>query len=175
MKINELRVGNWYHSVKFNTPVKCELSDLYELCVKSDGAYNDPPIDEMFKPIPLTEEWLMVFGFEKMQCITFDRQTEWIIEYKSMGLFLGVLLDDYPETNPNCGCVSILLPKNIRIPAIPKDLYNKEKWTDEDKVRAANYTILNKKWRQPIVYYIKYVHQLQNLYFALTGKDLSVK
>ena len=67
MKINELRVGNWYYSVKFNIPVKCELSDLYELCVRSDGAYNDPPIDEMFKPIIITERWLTKLGLKKLK------------------------------------------------------------------------------------------------------------
>jgi hypothetical protein len=65
MKVAELRVGNWYKSVKFGVPAQCDLSDLHELCVRSDGAYNDPPIDEMFEPIPLTEEWLNKFDFIK--------------------------------------------------------------------------------------------------------------
>ena len=65
MKVNELRVGNWYYSVKWGQAVQCDLSDLYDLCAKSDGAYNDPPIDDMFDPILLTEEWLVKFGFEK--------------------------------------------------------------------------------------------------------------
>ena len=65
MKANELRVNNWYTSVKFGVPVQCELTDFSQLDVMSDGAYNDPPIEEMFDPIPLTEEWLLKFGFEK--------------------------------------------------------------------------------------------------------------
>lgn len=64
MKANELRIDNWYNSVKFNQPVQCDLSDLYELFLKSDGAYGDPPIEEMFEPIIITEEWLLKFGFE---------------------------------------------------------------------------------------------------------------
>ncbi len=67
MRAIDLRIGNWYNSVKFNQPVKCELSDLRELYIMSDGAYNDPPIDEMFEPLPLTEEWLIKFGFEKVK------------------------------------------------------------------------------------------------------------
>jgi len=67
MKINEIRVGNWFNSIKWNKPVYCELVDLYELCAMSDGAYNDPPIDCMFEPLPLTEEWLLKFGFEYCQ------------------------------------------------------------------------------------------------------------
>ena len=58
MKPNELRIGNWYNSVKFNKPVQCELVDLYELYVLSDGAYDVPPIELMFSPIQLTRKWL---------------------------------------------------------------------------------------------------------------------
>ena len=63
MKANDLRINNWYKSVKFGVPVQCELVDLMELYHRSDGAYNDPPIDEMFEPIQLSEEWLLKFGF----------------------------------------------------------------------------------------------------------------
>jgi len=38
MKVNELRIGNWYISSKFECPVVCDLSDFYELCAISDGA-----------------------------------------------------------------------------------------------------------------------------------------
>ena len=65
MKANELRINNWYMSVKFDVPVQCDLSDLMELYYKSDGAIDDPPIDEMFEPIHISEEWLIKFGFEK--------------------------------------------------------------------------------------------------------------
>ncbi len=63
MKKQDLRIGNWYTSVKFKIPVTCDLSDLYDLCANADGATDHPPIDEMFKPIPLTEQWLRKFGF----------------------------------------------------------------------------------------------------------------
>lgn len=123
MKANELRIGSWYNSVKFKKPVQCELSDLYDLCAKSDGAYNDPPIDEMFKPIPLTEEWLKKFWLEKD------------------GDVLGV--DTYYN--------ACFIRKNNRVKFI------------------GSYD--NSKIGKPI----KYVHQLQNLYFALTGKELTIK
>lgn len=63
MKKEELRIGNFYQSVKFGIPVSCDLSDLYDLCANAEGATDHPPIDEMFKPITLTEEWLRKFGF----------------------------------------------------------------------------------------------------------------
>ena len=73
MKKEELRIGNFYMSVKFGIPVECTLADLYELCVKSDGAYGDPPIEEMFEPIPITEEWLFKLGFKRWTSKRRDR------------------------------------------------------------------------------------------------------
>ena len=71
MNEKELRIGNWVRSVKFNVPVQVELSDFYNLCANSDGAYNDPPTDKMFAPIPLDEAWLLDFGFTRIgDCFT---------------------------------------------------------------------------------------------------------
>jgi len=77
MKATELRINNWYTSVKFGVPVQCELTDLSQLCVMSDGAYTDPPIEEMFEPIPLTEEWLLKFGFKNYSRIWYGRDDFW--------------------------------------------------------------------------------------------------
>ena len=63
MKKEELRIGNWYHSIKFGVPVMCDLTYLYNLSAIADGADDDPPINEMFEPIILTEEWLLKLGF----------------------------------------------------------------------------------------------------------------
>ena len=65
MKLEDLRIGNYYNSVKFKQSVKCDLTDFYELCIKSDGATDDPPINEVFEPIYLTEDWLLKLGFKK--------------------------------------------------------------------------------------------------------------
>ncbi len=120
MKATELRIGNWFNSVKFNTPVQCTLSDLYDLCANSEGAYNNPPIDDMFEPIPLTEEWLIKFGFKVEPD---DDFTIW-----QKGQLEG--LYDF-----------------------------------KDGTYEYNSTVLE----------IKYVHQLQNLYFALTGEELTIQ
>jgi hypothetical protein len=122
MKANELRIGNWFKSVKFEVPVQCELSDLHELCVRSDGAYNDPPIDEMFEPIPLTEEWLLKFGFVKIG-------EYWYKERFFIEMLFGRL--------------------NLRITI-----------NNAESAYASS---------------VQYVHQLQNLYFALTGNELEIK
>jgi hypothetical protein len=179
MKANELRVGNLVYPNDENaTPYPIiEIHEDYVVCFKAVMPWQvESNIRyDLIEPIPLTEEWLLKFGFEKMKHITHEWKDEWIIDYKNMGLSIGVKLGNYPESNPNCGCVSILLPKNKKVSAIPKDLYDKEEWTEEDEIRAANYKTTWRKWRQPIAYFIKYVHQLQNLYFALTGTELEIK
>jgi len=124
MKKEELRIGNFYMSVKFGIPVECTLADLYELYVKSDGAYGDPPIEEMFESIPITDDWLWAFGF--------DRAGKWV--GKSFNPRMAIRFYD---GNPGeCDIVQ------------------------DDKFIA---------FKQG---HIKYVHQLQNLYFALTGEEL---
>jgi len=82
LKVSELRVGNWYESVKFRVPVRCDLADLYNLCAISDGAYDDPPIDEMFAPILLEEEWYKKCGAEYKPLMD-DNSTRfaWFVHY----------------------------------------------------------------------------------------------
>lgn len=92
------------------------------------GSYND----KVIQPIPLTEEWLLKFGFEKT-----DRDREGLGEFtfiykKEYGiLFYENKYSLY--TYQTCGC------------------YDSQSLTTPD---------------------IKYVHQLQNLFFALTGEEL---
>ena len=68
MKASDLRIGNWYNSVKFNLPVKLTAEDIYELVIKADGANISHYIDSMFEPILLTEDsfedWMVKVGFE---------------------------------------------------------------------------------------------------------------
>src|SRR5687767_1383970 len=123
MKASELRIGNllkpklqeqsqdvYYEVVEINTS--------QFICEDSAGLifYND-----LNEPIPLTEEWLLKFGFELEGLVHFKR---W-----SKGWFNGYL-------NPN-------------------DFFGLVGYNEQH---------LN----------IKYVHQLQNLYFALTGEELKL-
>jgi hypothetical protein len=129
MKATELRINNWYNSVKWGIPVRCELTDFTQLDVMSDGAYDDPPIEYMFEPIPLTEEWLLKFGFE----IKYD----------------GEFAKDYKF-------------KNLKVRHKKQTLiYIVAIWDEDDNDCA--------------IIYLDYVHQLQNLYFALTGEELKIK
>jgi hypothetical protein len=109
----ELRIGNW---VMGNKPFQIDMNTLnmsyiHELANNAQGR---------FEPIPLTEDWLVKFGFEKLQ----------------------------------------------------NNLYSKGRLTYH---KTYGWKILEnwvKKWSG--VQELKYVHQLQNLYHALTGQELVV-
>ena len=113
MEAKELRIGNY---VRWNNTAvsQMELSDF-------SNWYNDENSHEygdFIKPLPLTEEWLLKFGFKFKE------------EYKEFYL------------------------KNITL-SVRKNFFEFDYYGD----------IVN----------IKYVHQLQNLYFALTGEELTLK
>jgi hypothetical protein len=119
MKANELRIGNYVNTKEFHIP-------RYQGEHKYEAKWY--PWVEMFKPIPLTEQWLKDFGF-----IWDDEQGyhKWLIDEEG---------SDY------------------RIEALG--------WLDEKGAMVDIYGALIR---------CKYVHQLQNLYFALTGKELTKK
>jgi hypothetical protein len=127
MKVGDLRIGNWYNSVKWNVPVRCDLTDLYNLSANADGADDDPPINEMFEPIPLTEEWMTKFDFVK--------EGDWVgLIFKAR---IGIRFFD---GNPaECDIIQ------------------------DNKFISFKFE------------HIKYVHQLQNLYYVLYGEELIIK
>lgn len=115
MKASELRIGNWVDSGDHFGEIQVQV-------IQKDGIN---PFDwgqgnhcihfyESIKPIPLTEEWLMKFGFEKN--IGWDDMVYYILN----GVDVYEMIDYYEYADAK----------------------------------------------------IKHVHQLQNLYFALTGEEL---
>lgn len=140
MKANELRIGNWVEhphllngkEVKYGQVV--DISD-YDVIEGSTGVIAIKRFkmqsSNHFQPIPLTEEWLVKFGFEKDETnlkMFNKKSTTSLVEYY-------FILDGY-----NFGLYNELMQSEIHI-----DLE------------------------------VKYVHQLQNLYFALTGDELTIK
>ena len=117
MKANELRIGNL---VEFGNGKITHVGDILSRTIYSkDRKYI---IDVNYaKPIQLTEEWLLKFGFVK-----------W---------FYGWCLSDFCIQDNEDG--SFILSINL------------------GEYEAGN------------SFY--YVHQLQNLYFALTGEELTIK
>lgn len=132
MKANELRIGNWYdHN---GIPMQVTPNTIEEVWTAERI---------WCKPIPLTEEWMLKFGFVEKNIGKKLPQSLYELKYLSN------------EHNPIItSWVSILI--------------NVETWScvicDEypDEIGA------NTKIK------IKHVHQLQNLYFALTGEELTV-
>ena len=103
VRANELRIGNWV--------------ETFEGVIQIQNGWEIDEGNEC-QPIPLTEEWLLKFGFE------------------------------YSDLNGDSGL--------WKIP--PFQIYG--------------------KYNQFIYDYrldVNYVHQLQNLYFALTGEELTIK
>ena len=109
IQANELRIGNYVFPFD-------DKEQLFFDCVKVSP--NDFKDTQNLAPIPLTEEWLVKFGFDEIS-ITNDNVRRWIID----------------------GYIAVELEGNV-------------------------FTFRNNRL------ILKSVHQLQNLYFALTGKEL---
>lgn len=108
---NELRIGNYIN----NSNKVLSITDSGILC--TGLSMTGVVLIEIPKPIPLTEEWLLKFGFE----------------YKSYG-------------------------------------YGEKEW------KQWNYKGFNLNGFEYSSYLkIDYLHQLQNLYFALTNEELTIK
>ena len=111
MKPEELRIGNWVESNGFY-----RVRGPYQVSSISGVLEYD-----YIKPLPLTEEWLLKFGFKKDKTWTGD-----VFENKKGDrVCLGAQMYVASES------VKVDCPKNV--------------------------------------------HQLQNLYYALTGEELKIK
>jgi hypothetical protein len=133
MEAKELRIGNWVKesgiSSRKNTtdPYQCELSDM-----------NYYPFLEA---IPLTEEWLLKFGFYS----GFTGISEFSMDVNKSKHDLNAI-DTFRIYN-SC------------------DLWHPEILSITDISEPNDFLALNA---------VRYVHQLQNLYFALTGEELTI-
>jgi len=114
MKANELRIGNYlnFFDKAFVKIVSIRKDNTYYIESKKEHTTYYHVIDA-YEPIPLTEEWLLKFGFEKHLNIFINKQG-WCIYFEN-----GIL-----------------------------------------------------RWQSVI---LEHVHQLQNLYFALTGEELTTQ
>ena len=139
MKATELRIGNLvYCGDKEIHKITYIQNDILEgVCVSKEGGHLVP--NNYFAPIPLTEEWLLRFGFKKRDKSHYSLYYELRMEFnKGMSMKIFCLTQFWKD-----GSVCVLDPSNLN-------------------------TIMNQTE-------IKYVHTLQNLYFALTGEELKIK
>lgn len=134
MKETDLRIGNWYNSVKHNRPVQCTAEDIYELVVRADGASIEGYISEMFEPLQLTPKLMESFGLKKSKfpCTTHE------ITISHLDCCL-IIEDDFSYA-----------------------LYDNEKNLD-----LGAYVTPPPK--------IEFAHQLQDIYRALKGEELTAK
>jgi len=112
MKANELRIGNIVRWGDHDTTV--DINMLWSFDVYSQGGISGEP---------LTEEWLLKFGFEKIR-----------------------------GAHPSWYNKKYAITRDFEVQLIEKTLIYSGK----------NYIEYN------------YVHQLQNLYFVLTGEELTL-
>lgn len=137
MKATDLRMGNLFDDageVLFVSGIGISNVIISTATNDSVRKYSE------LKPIPLTEDWLLKFGFEKYQ---------WC--------------DD-------CAYIPFLGRH------LMARLYNGKWHIFKTKVTIAN---SNQQYTGSVDIVdkglIQYVHQLQNLYYALTGEELTIK
>ncbi len=149
MGTTDLRIGNFVTTIDRSGEIHLPTGitkkigqisffkvDLYDFkrgfAIQNDSIRID--ISDL-SPIPLTEEWLLKFGFEK------DDLTE--------GLYTKIMLEYNLEVSQN-GFSGTL----------EKDLL---------------WFITIKAYNNQVTFQKRYVHQLQNLYFSLTGEELTLQ
>jgi hypothetical protein len=139
MKARELRIGNFIYKeseYEFENGINQIISVLEFECVSTRPLnchvkHHNVNISNL-KPIPLTEEWLLKFGFDKV----------------------GIALTSIAIAPLN-------LPCTFNLPNTPFSFC-------QGKLILTTGT-------GDFCVNIEYVHQLQNLYFGLTGKELTLK
>lgn len=118
MKVQELRIGNFVERINFFTDNQWGIHQisLIDLIDISRYPYH-------FRPIILTEEWVVKFGLK-------ENPKHTVFHIKGMQFEISTMIGGY---------------------------YDNELGLDqESKIE------------------LKYVHQLQNIYFALTGEELTI-
>jgi hypothetical protein len=132
MKASELRIGNYV----YDTLGKVNTIDLDAITYIVKESQNQ------VKPIPLTEEWLLKFGFKKYP----NRRDTFRQEYYDS---FQLVIDEHTIIS-------------FSIPIGYNDI-------------ICNYDKLYRSEEKKQSYRVKHIHQLQNLYFALTGEELTFK
>lgn len=84
------------------------------------------------------------------------------------GFDIDVVLNlQYQESNPNCGIVSLHSPA-FTSAVVPRDLWDKEDWTEEDQERADNNLVPFEEHNQPIAWHVTTYERLHAIVKSLT-------
>lgn len=131
LKASELRLNNFIQN-GVNKTVEVVAGIEKTNIVMTNFSAGGP--DYYWEGIPLTEEWLERFGFEKIQDGFFERfELKYWNNIKTIEHTFSISLENFTDYN-----MAIWLEGNTNV-------------------------------------HIYTVHRLQNLYFALTGKELELK
>lgn len=140
MKANELRIGNYVTIAhESNTPlIKVETITEHFINVFDNRIGYDI---RFVLPIPITEEWLLKFGFKK----SWGRNDVWIDRSKTIEVYNYDGVQEYDDGT-----------KRV------------------EGIKEGEYAICADDGYIAISKPFKYVHQLQNIIFALTGEELKI-
>lgn len=137
MKATELRIGNYHnYLVKDPIDVRKQWNEVCQIDAHDLLSLSKEP-DVRYQPIPLTEEWLLKFGFTLMK-----------------------------DTTP----YNYRLHKNKSFCYIRYGTYGIIENGIENFEKGFNGLFIGNKF----IRVIKYVHDLQNLYFALSNEELTL-
>ena len=130
MKANELRIGNYVND-RFDAEVT--VCDITHGGINLNYGYSTISIDDL-QPIPLTEDWLLKFGFIKVTYTVSlsDGGMPYHYEIEGQGNHWRLYFD-------------------------------------------GRFFAFNERKLNLHLSHNRYVHQLQNLYFALVGEELKLK
>lgn len=150
LKASELRIGNLIydrHNAREGTIMRLNAGEMYPITYSFDKTFEcSMPYGTTIEGIVLTEDWLVKFGFEKNR------------EFTSYIIAISPLI--------KWACRTFI------VVAVGRSHHqNGEAWLDLISERLGkDYPEL-----QTCNIPCQYVHQLQNLYFALTGNELEIK
>lgn len=156
----ELRLGNLvnvqlnYDEVSYDECEVEQITDKYlHHTLPAGGGTNTEW--EKVEPIPITEEWLERLGFR------LDSESNWRCAYNQISridrLYVQSIFAAYEENNMKIDVV--LDPESLKIRRVG--------------IHGFAYSGMSGVSGSPID--LKYVHQLMNLYYSLTGEELTVK
>ena len=149
MEANEIRIGNYVNLYDdFNAQVTGMTNTGDVWCVENPKNKECAWVISKIEPIPLTEEWLLNFGFDN-----WGLGTQWINQFES---YVRYVLHNVLDGTSNFELHYVHstygdMPHNQYIISCDED----------DRLN----------WGEEIIH----VHQLQNLYHALTGNELTTK
>ncbi len=154
IKANELRIGNWKSAISnSNVYSQVTIDDFYEEYTTGQAFFH-------MQPIPLTKEWLLKFGFE------FESS-------KRNGRHFNKIIELFPQNPDHYGRSKRIIPLLYLEGRAEKNGDQDDRWHPEDQ-----FCFMWGEFREMAPgrdINIVYVHQLQNLYFSLTGEDLMIK